>query len=231
MLVRTEDAELHHVEFQSTNEAGFAWRMLAYLTYFRQVYAQRIHQLVLYTGKEGMRLQSSIEEPRLSYSFPILNLREMEAAPLLQSDNWVDNLLALAAKGNVREALGVVLGKIRDMAEADRHFALGALATFARIIEVDSLLKATLESKEFAMIDVNLEESPIIGPLIQRGREQGRQEGRQEGLRQALVTQLEEKFGAVPDSARELLKKASDADLKRWTIRILQSHSVEDTLR
>ncbi len=147
MLGRTEDGELHHVEFQSTNEAGFAWRMLSYLTYFRQAYAQRVHQLVLYTGKQLIRLQACIEEPRLSYSFPVIDLREMEAAPLLESEDWVDNLLALAAKGDVGEALGVVLRRVRDMAKEEQHFALGALATFARIIEIDDLCRGRWEKR------------------------------------------------------------------------------------
>ena len=33
IVVRTEDASLHHVEFQAANEAGFALRMLEYYGY------------------------------------------------------------------------------------------------------------------------------------------------------------------------------------------------------
>ncbi len=69
------------------------------------------------------------------------------------------------------------------------------------------------------MIDVNLEESAIIGPLIKCGREQGRQAGREEGrqnaLRQILLSQIRQKFGSITDTVKGRIEKATDSDLER----------------
>ncbi len=62
MLVRNDRGEIHHVEFQATHEADFAFRMLKYLVYFREEHRQPIHQCVFYIGHEPKRLQAVFEE-------------------------------------------------------------------------------------------------------------------------------------------------------------------------
>ncbi len=50
MLVRNDQGQIHHVEFQATQEPGFAFRMLDYWVYFRREYGQPVHQRVFYIG-------------------------------------------------------------------------------------------------------------------------------------------------------------------------------------
>ena len=57
-------------------------------------------QTVLYMGREPMRLEDTSETPTLQFRFAIVNLRELDAAPLLESPDWVDNVLALLAMGS-----------------------------------------------------------------------------------------------------------------------------------
>ena len=52
LVVRTEDGLLHHVEFQTDNEAGFALRMLEYYAYLVRVYKQHVSQMVLYLARQ-----------------------------------------------------------------------------------------------------------------------------------------------------------------------------------
>ena len=61
MLVRNEQGELHHVEFQASNELEFAFQMLDYWVYFRREYGQPVRQCVFYIGREPMRLQPFFE--------------------------------------------------------------------------------------------------------------------------------------------------------------------------
>ncbi len=82
MLVRNERDEIHHIEFQSTNEADFALRMLRYFVYFRFEYRQPIHQTVFYIGKEPMRLDTVFEELRTVHRFDVVNLQDCEAGEI-----------------------------------------------------------------------------------------------------------------------------------------------------
>lgn len=99
MVVRTEDGSLHQVEFQTSNETGFAVRMLEYYAYLVRVHKQHIVQTVLYLGPEPLRLDRTYTSPSMDFRFEIVNLREFEAEPLLASEDWADNALATARQG------------------------------------------------------------------------------------------------------------------------------------
>lgn len=62
------------------------------------------------------------------------------------------------------------------------------------------------------------------------GRKEGVKEGRKEGLQDMLTRQLGLKFGEIPDWALQRLRAADDADLERWTERILVANTLEDVI-
>lgn len=51
---------------------------------------------------------------------------------------------------------------------------------------------------------------------------------RHEGAVASVATQITHKFGPLPDWASTRLTHASDADLKRWTLRVLDAQNLED---
>jgi len=55
-----------------------------------------------------------------------------------------------------------------------------------------------------------------------------REEGRQEGEFVMISKLLAFKFRNIPVWAEELLKKAGQEDLERWSIRILDAKTIED---
>src|SRR5690606_27510036 len=60
--------------------------------------------------------------------------------------------------------------------------------------------------------------------------EEGREEGRAEGRAEVLLKLLQLKFGALPESAEEKVRRASLEELDRWAERVLSAQSLEDTL-
>lgn len=72
--------------------------------------------------------------------------------------------------------------------------------------------------------------------LREEGELKGRQEGRQEGLQQGVLqgaaatlsTLIAHRFGEVPAWAAARLEHANDAELKGWTLKILDAQRVED---
>ena len=68
-VVRTEDGLLHHVEFQTFNETGFAIRMMEYYGYLVRTHDQHVSQTVLYLGRDPLRLESTYTSPSMDYRF------------------------------------------------------------------------------------------------------------------------------------------------------------------
>ena len=223
LVARTEDGVIHQVEFQGKNEKSFPRRMLSYYVYYEGVYGEHVEQTVLYIGREPLRMPDQYTTAALSFRYKIVNLRELDAEPLLASADWVDNVLALLAKGSPDRVLEVVLPRIRAMSGADQELAAGALTLLSGILGMEEILNERL--REIGMIDVM--ENKILGPAILKGLEQGRQEGKQGLLGELLVS----KFGSLPDWARTRLNTGSDADIDKWARRILNSDSLEDILQ
>lgn len=227
MVVRTEDGALHQVEFQTSNEAGFAVRMLEYYAYLVRVHKQHVVQTVLYLGAEPLRLESAYTSPSMEYRFEIVNLREYDADSLLASQDWADNALALLAKGAPEKALTAVLTRLRTMRSEDQDWAAGTLLLLSGILGIEDLVGDRL--KEAGMI--NLMENKILGPLIQQQFELGEQKGRSEGRQDLLQELLMEKFGSLPAWALQRLQAASAEELHSWAKRVLHSATLEETLR
>lgn len=59
------------------------------------------------------------------------------------------------------------------------------------------------------------------------GLKEGRKEGRKEGQQELLGKLLDLKFGELPDWARERLRTANEADLERWTERVLDAPTLD----
>jgi len=231
LVVRTEDGLLHHVEFQAANEAGFGRRMFEYYAYLHAAHGQHVHQTVLYLGREPLRLESNFRTPSIHFQFEIINLRELDAEPLLASDDWADIALALLAKGDREKVLAVAVSRLRRMGREERAWASGTIILLSGILGIEDTVNERM--KEAGMID--LMENKVVGPMIlqaeQKGRSEGRQEGRQEGMQGLLLDLLTEKFGPLPEWAAQRLQAASAAELHAWAKRVLHHASIEDTLR
>lgn len=238
MLVRTEDNELHQVEFQSSNEIGFVLRMMEYYAYLVRMYRQHIVQTVLYMGREPLRMETRFDSPSMQFRFEIVNLRELDAEPLLASDDWADNALALLAKGDSTKVLEILLPRLRAMQSSEQNWASATLLLLSGIIGIEETVNQRLQ--EVGMI--NVMENKVLGPLIQqrfeqgleqgleRGLERGLEQGRSQGQQMFLLEQLDEKFGSVPLWARERVERASEQQIHDWAKRILRSTSLEETL-
>ena len=74
MLVRNEHGEIHHVEFQATNEPEFPLRMLDYWVYFRREHRKPVWQCLFYIGVEPLRMPPFFEEGGTRHEFEIVNL-------------------------------------------------------------------------------------------------------------------------------------------------------------
>lgn len=226
MVVRTEDGSLHQVEFQASNEPGFALRMLEYYAYLVRSHKQHVVQTVLYLGPEPLRMERTFTSSSMSFLFEIVNLREYDADVLLASEDWADNVLALLAKGEREKALSVVLPRLRAMKIEDQAWAAGTLLLLSGILGMEEVVGERL--RHIGMI--NVMENKVLAPIIQQQYEEGQRKGRSEGQQDLLQGMLRQKFGPLPEWAIDRLHAASAEELSVWAMRILDSTTLEETL-
>ena len=215
MLARNDKGEIRHNEFQATNELDVPFRMLSYWVYFRRVVGVGVRQCVFYIGNEPMRLPAEFAEGRTTHAFDIVNLQDYDAAELLASPDWGDNLWALGAKGDRAVVLGEILSKLKVMTGEEQESALAELTAFSLILKVDELLAQKL--KETPMLTIDLRESAVIRPLIEEGRQY------------LLIDLLTGKFGPLPASSVERVRSASAEQVNRWARRVLRANTLEET--
>jgi hypothetical protein len=62
-----------------------------------------------------MRMRPVFETPGMQYEFQLLDIREVDGEPLLASDDWRDNLLALLTQVDQERVLLRVEQQIRKL--------------------------------------------------------------------------------------------------------------------
>ena len=69
---------------------------------------------------------------------------------------------------------------------------------------------------------------------VEKGREEGREEGQEiglaEGARTVLRDLLSQKFGELPESVSEQIRRADYSQLQRWAKRVIDADSFEQIL-
>jgi hypothetical protein len=63
---------------------------------------------------------------------------------------------------------------------------------------------------------------------MQQQRLEGEQQGRQSGKAALLLRQLERRFGALPDWARDRVLTADTDTMEEWGLRVLDAASLDE---
>jgi hypothetical protein len=209
LLARLEDGSLRHVEVQARNEPDMGRRQLEYYLGFLRLLGKHVEQVVLYVGREPLRMLPVFETPSVRYEFQLLDMRDVDGEPLLASDDWGDNLLALLTSVEQERVLQRVERQIRSLQGEEQETAARLFVIVSGIIGLEGTVVERLN-----MIDIM--ENKVIGPLILKGEV-------------AMLTGLLEKqFGTVPDWVTEKLASANEAELMAWSKRVLDARTLSE---
>lgn len=225
LLARCADGLLRHIEIQLRNDLAIPLRMAeSYLGFYRLL-GEHVKQIVLYVGREPLRMPDAFVTPAMRHEYAVLNLREMDGEALLASDDWADNEWALLTKANPERVIRVVLEKLASLEGEEKRDAAATFILLGGILGMEEDIRQRLDS---SMIDIL--QNKVLGPLVLEQIELGRQEGRQEGLR-ALFRRLSEKrFGELPIWAQARVADASSETLTDWTLGLEEAESLEALL-
>jgi hypothetical protein len=194
--------------------------MLEYALAIHRKFGRLPAQMVLYVGNAPLRMKGRFGGSGLSYECKIMDIREIDCAPLLASDSLEDNVLAILARGGGnREIVRRVLGRIAAAEAGDRATALAELMVLVGLRKLGSVLEQELE------------QMPILDDIMDHeiiGRE--RRYGMAVATRALVMRMTEKRFGPLPDSAKEQLDEMTQQELESIGLRLLDAATLKDLL-
>src|SRR5438876_3242043 len=109
------DGRLYHLELQSGNDPEMAQRMLDYYLLLWKRYGVAPVQQLLYVGRRPLAMSGEIRHDKLTFHYPIIDMRELDSEIFLQSPTIADNLLAILCRLNdERSAVRRILARIEQ---------------------------------------------------------------------------------------------------------------------
>ena len=182
-------------------------------------------QQVLYVGNEIIRLAGGITDEQMQYSYGVIDIRELDSGPLLESRILEDNLLAILCKvDEARVIIKKILERIAGLTIKARTDVLAKLLVLAGLRSWQALV--TEEAKQMA-ITIDILENPFLKEVF----EEGEQKGIEKGESVLLKRQLEQRFGPLPEWAVGKLENGDREAFERWGLQILEAASLEEALK
>ncbi len=198
-LARLEDDSILHIEFQSFNDTNMPFRMLRYYLAILERYpSSPIKQLLVYVGNRKLRMKSRLRIRNLTFSYEILDIRQIDCKVLLESPDPMDRLLACLCK--VEDEVYLIEKLIKTMESMNEEERKDYLLKALTLTELrpNLRIKLTEEVKPMPIVvrpediklpkkklrkdilyRLGLEEGEVIG--IEKGKQIGLEEGRKEG--------------------------------------------------
>lgn len=226
LLGETAEGRLVHIELQSTNHPDMALRMLEYSVAIRRKFKRFPRQIVLFFGNGSLRMKRQLKGSGLKYRCSVIDVRELDAEPLLASAFLGDNVIGLLARlRDEREAVQRILGQIGASPLAERATAPGELFILAGLRKLGPVIER--EIKQMPILD-DIMDNEVLGRERKRGIEIGKLEGRVEGAREVVIRQIGKRFGKLPDWAKQRIDRLSGSELESLELRVLDASRIED---
>ncbi len=241
-LARLEDDSILHIEFQSFNDPNMPFRMLRYyLAIWERYPSSPIKQLLVYVGNRKLRMKSRLRIRNLTFSYEILDIRQIDCKVLLESPDPMDRLLACLCK--VEDEVYLIEKLIKTMEgmneEERKDYLLKALTLTE--LRPNLRIKLTEEVRHMPIVvrpeDIRLPKEKLKKDILYRlGLGEGKQIGLEEGLLKSaqdmLIAVVEAKLGYVPDGLEERVKEIKDREFLSALIkRLVKCEDVLKVLR
>jgi len=182
-----------------------------------------------------MNMPARLEGPQVqfAYQYNLVDIRELDGEPLLESDVLEENIVAILFKlRNRREALRRILERIAAAEPSARAAALAELTILAGLRKMETALKE--EAEQIPILN-DIMDHELFGPRIREakdlGRAEGRVEGRVEGEQTIVIRLIEKRFGTVPAWSRQRIEAMPAAQIEQVALRLLDAESLEELLR
>ncbi len=245
-LARLEDESILHIEFQSFNDTNMPFRMLRYYLAILERYPSGpIKQLLVYVGNRKLRMKSRLRLRNLSFSYEMIDIRQIDCKVLLESPDPMDRLLACLCKVEDEAYLIEKLIKTMEgMNEEERKDYLLKALTLTEL-RPNLRIRLTEEVKHMPIVvrpeDIRLPKRKLKKDILYRiGLEEGKKEGEIIGIEKGLlksaqdmvIAVVETKLGHVPEGLEERVREIQDREFLHALIKkLISSEKVLEVLK
>ena len=184
-------------------------RKAEYYMGFWRLLNEHVEQVLLYAGQRPLTMSPVFQTPSMHYEYQILDLKTWDGEPLLASEDWGDNVLALLTPVEQERVLQRVETQIRKLKGEEQQDAANLFVIISGIMGIEEITERRVQ-----MIDIM--ENKVIGPAIRKG----------EAL--MLTRQLTTRFGPLPDDTVARLGRASEPELLGWADRVLTARTLDE---
>ncbi len=241
LLARCGDGGLRHVEIQTSNDPDMPRRKAEYYLGFWRLLNEDVEQVMLFGSSRPLTMSPVFKTRFMTYEYRILDLKTWDGEPLLASEDWGDNVLALLTPVEQERVLQRVEMQIRKLEGEEQQDAANLFVIISGIMGIEETVV-----KRVHMIDIM--ENKVLGPAIRQGIEQGKalgveqgkalgveqgkalgiELGKTEGERGLLFRLLTRKYGPLPSDAIARLHSASESEILRWADHVLTARTLTE---
>jgi hypothetical protein len=116
LLGETPDGTLIHIELQGNNDGAMALRMAEYCLRIYRHLLKFPRQIVLYMGREPLRMPAELVGPGISFRYDLIDIRKLDGEALLASSQVGDNVIAILTRfERDKESVQAVLRRLSDL--------------------------------------------------------------------------------------------------------------------
>lgn len=122
---------------------------------------------MLYVGYEPLRMPSQLIGDDVSFAYRLLDIRELDSEPLIESDRVADNVLAIL--GRLRsEKVDVhrTLARIAHSPPSTRNLALNEWTILAGLRRLRSIIETEIHSMPVVL---DIMDHDLFGPILKKG--------------------------------------------------------------
>ena len=227
------DGEIIQVEIQAQQDKTLPHRMFRYYYAIVEKYKKEPTQIVLFAGK-GNPPPSEYKTPKLSLKYKVLDMKKIDPDVFIKSEKPPEVIL------------GILAGKFKDKPKIIRKVK----KRIAEIVKNEEKIIKYIDSISFLAglfdIEIKVKPMPIQVDIRKtflykwgekegekRGFEKGKQEGKQEGLKEAILLDVQIKFGkSKTKEVKTLLEKVDDVNyLKKIKRKIIEAKNWNDFIK
>jgi predicted transposase YdaD len=225
LLVELEDESIFHLELQTLNDKQMPFRMLEYYLLIKNRYKNRkIIQMVLYVGDKNLKMQHIFQEDKIIFEYILKDIKEIECAKLIQSEDLDDKILAVLCDiQNESKYINSIIDEVLKLNEKERKDYIKKLLSLSRYRPKINE-KLVINIKERVMpITIDLNQDPYYKEGLTKGITQGITQGLSQGITQGLsqgiqalkslgknIQEISKLMNIEEEKVREILKETKE---------------------
>jgi predicted transposase/invertase (TIGR01784 family) len=187
LVVELKDHSIFHLELQTYPDKNMPLRMLEYRILLMQNYPGReIRQMVLYVGDGTPKMENSINQENLSFSYELKDIKEISCKELMESSQMEDRILAVLC--NVEEPeryFNELMKEFLKLPEKERADYIRKLLTALHYRpKLKVVLKRLMEERKmpFTITEETIKQDPFFQEGLERGIKKGKLEAQKEAI-------------------------------------------------